>query len=179
MPDGTLPLKINESIYAGKMLRTMASAVNSELSTFSSWMVAAFGAAIGLLIANIEKVAPYISPKAVGLATMLFLVAVMVNVVQRYLGAIVAGSIIAGKETESIPAAANLDIRFILVELEQSALWPMRFMVAWSNRRMLAGDFALGGRLVAWIAQIQAWLVVIQMVVLISGAWVIANALKG
>lgn len=157
----------------------MASAVNSELSTFSSWMVAAFGAAIGLLIANIEKVAPYISPKTIGLATMLFLVAVMLNVVQRYLGAIVAGSVITGKETESIPVTANLDIRFILDELEKSTLWPMRFMVAWSNRRVLAGDFALSGRLIAWIAQVQAWLVFVQMVVLISGAWAIANALQG
>ena len=52
MTDSSLPPKINESIYAGKMLRTMAAAVNSELSTFSSWMIAAFGAAIGLLLAS-------------------------------------------------------------------------------------------------------------------------------
>jgi hypothetical protein len=179
MTNSSLPPKINESIYAGKMLRTMAAAVNSELSTFSSWMVAAFGAAIGLLIANIEKVAPYIAPNTVGLATKWFLVAVMLNVVQRYLGSIIAGSVVSGKEIESIPVTPSLDIKFILNELQQSILWPARFMVAWSIRRVLAGDFAFGGRLITWMAQVVAWLVVAQMIVLISAAWAIANVLKG
>jgi hypothetical protein len=178
MSDASAP-KINESIYAGKALAVMAAAINSEHSSFSSWMVAGFGAAIGLLIANVEKVAPYISPSAIGSSTKLFLVAVILNVIQRYLGAIIAGSVATGKEVESIPVATALDLQVILNEIEQSTLWPMRFMVRKSNNRIRAGDIAFASRLNAWMAQIVGWLVLVQMVVVIAAAWVIANALKG
>ncbi|MBT0963868.1 hypothetical protein [Denitromonas iodatirespirans] len=179
MLDHNNSAKIDEDIYAGKLLNVMARSINSELTTFSTWMVAGFGAAIGLLVANIEKVAPYISPNAVGASTKLFLVAVILNVVQRYLAAILTGSVAAGKEAESISPTAPIDISSVLNEIERATLWPARYMVRWSNRRILAGDFVLGGRLNAWSAQIQGWLVLAQMLAVVTAAWEIANALKG
>jgi len=179
MVDNNTTAKMREGIYIGKLLNVMAAGVNSELSTFSSWMVAGFGATIGLLIANIGKVAPYIAPNAIGTSAKLFLVAVILNVFQRYLAAVLAGSIAVAKETESIPVAAPLDINSVLNEIERAILWPTRFMVRWSNRRIIDGDFAFGGRLNAWLAQIQGWFVLAQMVAVVTAVWEIANALKG
>ncbi|WP_054773457.1 hypothetical protein [Methylogaea oryzae] len=156
MTDSSTPPKLYEGIYAGKVLAVMAATINTEHSAFSSWMVAGFGAAIGLLIANVDKVAPYISPTAIGVSTKLFLFAVMLNVLQRYLGAIIAGSVATAKEVESIPVTTTFDVNVVLNEIERSTLWPMRPLVRWSNRRILAGDIAFGGRLNAWMAQVEA-----------------------
>ena len=98
-------IKPHESGYAAKVLNAMAGSINTQLAAFSSWMVAGFGAVLGLLVANIDTIAPFIPPTIIGGAVKLFLVAVVLNVFQRYLAAIVAGSVTVGKEVESIPSA--------------------------------------------------------------------------
>ncbi len=179
MTDHSTPANITESIYSGKVLTAMASSVNEHHLKFSSWMVAGFGAAIGLLISNIDKVATYISPAAIGCSTKLFLVAVVLNVLQRYLGAIISGSMEVAKKVEDLPINGDLNTQAILKEIERATLWPTRYMVRSSNKRILSGDIAYGGRLNAWMAQIAGWLVLSQMVAVVSAAWIIANALKG
>jgi hypothetical protein len=179
MANGTKEAQTQDRIFAGRVLTAMASRVSAELGTFSSWMVAGFAAVLGLLVANLEAISRFITPDALGIAITFFLVAVVLHVFQRYMAAIVNASVALGKEVEAFPVHANLDIVFFSQQIEQATLWPMRFMVRWSNARILAGDLAVAGRLNAWLAQAQAWLVFFQLVAVVASASVIAMALQG
>lgn len=172
-------IKPHESGVAAKVLNAMASSINAQLTAFSSWMVAGFGAVLGLLVANVDTIAPFIPPTTIGAAVKLFLVAVVLNVFQRYLAAMVAGSIAVGKEVESIPITQEIDINYIVREIECATFWPTRILVRWSNRKALSGDIAVSGRLNVRLAQIQSWLVLVQMIVVVFTIAIIANALKG
>lgn len=168
-----------DSIFAGRVLTAMANRVSSELVSFSSWMVLGFGAILGLVLANIDTVSKFVAPNAFGLAVKLFLVAVIFNVLQRYMAAIVSASVTLAKEVEAMPVHPNADIAAFMHQIEDATLWPMKLMVRWSNRKIAAGDFAVGGRLNARLAQAQAWFVFAQLIAVVAAALVIANALQG
>lgn len=169
----------SEAAYVGKILMAMASGISGEQTRFSSWMVAGFGVGLGLLVANIASVAPFIPPSVISYAVKIFLISVIVNVLQRYLGSIIAGSIATGKEVESIQSNGPVNLNYVCTEIERVTLWPTVLIVRWSNRKVRSGDLAFSGRLNARLAQISAWLVLIQMVVLVFAILVIANGIKG
>lgn len=168
-----------DSIFAGRVLTAMANRVSLELVAFSSWMLLGFGAILGLALANIETVSKFVAPESLGLAVKLFLVAVVFNVLQRYMAAIVSASVTLGKEVEALPIDPNLDIASFSRQIEGATFWPMKLMVRWSNRKIAGGDFAVGGRLTARLAQVQAWFVLVQVIAVLAAALVIANALQG
>lgn len=166
-------------IYAGKVLAAMAGRVSSELAAFSSWMVAAFGAVFALLVANVDTVGKFIAPTAIGLSIKIFLGAVVLNVVQRYLATVVMASVAIGKEVESLPVDCNIDIQHVFRQMEKATFWPTRLLARWVVQRVSAGDFSVGGRINSRMAQIQAWLVLAQLLSVVAAALVIANALYG
>lgn len=167
-----------DSIFAGRVLTAMANRVSSELVAFSSWILLGFGAILGLVLANIQTVSKFVAPESLGFAVKLFLVAVIFNVLQRYMAAIVSASVTLAKEVEAMPIHPNADMAAFLGEIEAATLWPMKIMVRWSSRKIAAGDFAVGGRLNARLAQAQAWFVFVQLIVVVAAALVIANALQ-
>lgn len=169
--------KPQDSLFAGKLLVAMAAKLSSELSTFSGWMITAFGALLGVMLANIESVTKFIPVKALGWSVSIFLSAVALHVIQRYLASIVAGSVAAGEAAEAIPPHDNVDMRYVLGQLEQSTLWPTRLLVRWSNSKIANGDLAVAGRMNARLAQIQAWLVFFQLGLVLWAAYSIARAL--
>lgn len=173
------PIKPQDSSLAAKILNAMAGSINAQMTAFSSWMVAGFGAMLGLLVANIDTVSPFIAPTVVGASVKLFLVALVLNVLQRYLAAMVAGSIAVANEVQLIPINHEADLGYIVREIERATFWPTRILVRWSNRKALSGDLAVSGRLNARLAQVQGWLVLAQMIVVVSSTVLIANGLKG
>ena len=168
----------HEAAYAGKILMAMASGISGEQTKFSSWMVAGFGIGLGLLVANIATVAPYIPPSVISYAVNIFLIAVVINVLQRYLGTMIAGSIAVAKEVEGIQFTPGVNLNYVFSEIERVTFWPTVYMVRWSSRKVLSGDLAFSGRLNARLAQISAWLVLIQVIVLTFAIFVIANGIK-
>ena len=179
MDKSTNTIKPHDSSLAAKILNAMAGSINSQMTAFSSWMVAGFGAMLGLLVANIDTVSPFIAPAVIGASVKLFLVALVLNVLQRYLAAMVAGSIAVAKEVELIPLDHEVDLSYIVREIEYATFWPTRILVQWSNRKALSGDLAVSGRLNVRLAQIQGWLVLVQMMVVVFSIVLIANGLKG
>lgn len=127
-------------------------------------MITGFGALLGLMLTNIESVSKFVPASVLGCSISIFLVAVVLHVVQRYLASIVISSTAVGKEVESIPIIGEINIQFVLNQLEASTLWPTRLLVKWSNAKISAGDLAVSGRVNAVMAQIQAWLVFTQLV---------------
>lgn len=149
------------------------------MTAFASWMVAGFGAMLGLLVANIDTVSPFIAPVVVGASVKLFLAALVLNVLQRYLAAMVAGSIAVAHEVQLIPIDHEVDLGYVVREIECATFWPTSILVRWSNRKALSGDLAVSGRLNVRLAQIQGWLVLGQMIVVVSSTVLIANGLQG
>lgn len=171
----TLP---QDSIFAGRVLIAMADQVSSKLA-FTSWMLLGFGGILGLVIANVQTVSKFVAPEALGYAIKLFLIALIFNVLQRYLASIVAASVALGKEIGALPIHENISMPGLSHEIERATLWPMKKMVRWSSKQVTAGDFAVSGRLSARLAQVQAWFVFVELLAVLASALVIANALHG
>ncbi|MDA8127576.1 MAG: hypothetical protein M0Z73_02590 [Betaproteobacteria bacterium] len=169
---------MHESILAGRLLTIMAGRTTESLTTFSSWLIGSFAAILGLLLSKIDTVTTLLPAACIGLSIKIFLIAVSLHVLQRYLGAIVSGSEAASKEAESAaPAGVTLDFSRVVNEIERSIFWPARIFLRWTNKKILAGDFAAPGRLVVKLTQAQAFLVLGQMGFVGWAAYSLANGL--
>ncbi|WP_137916821.1 hypothetical protein [Hydrogenophaga sp. 2FB] len=168
---------LEEAIFVGKVLTMMANRMVTELVAFSSWMILGFSAVLGLLLANLDTVSKFLEPTTTGMVVKLFAMSVLLHVVQRYLAAIVMAGAALGKELESVPPK-NIDVERFTQKLEEATLWPTRYMVRWSNKKILAGDLAVGGRMHAVLAQVLAWLAFAQAIAAITAALFIANSLQ-
>lgn len=169
--------RATEDIYLARVLTVMAERTSSAFGSFSSWMIAGYGAALSLLVAHIDTVKPFISPRSISRSIILFLVAVLLNIVERYMATMVANSVAVGKEVGAMPPPDPIDLRYFLSQMEQTIFWPHRILVRWSNARIFAGDVSMPGRMNMKIAQIQVLLGVLQIFVLVAAAAVIAGAL--
>jgi hypothetical protein len=167
-----------QAIYLGKILTMMANRISTELVGFSSWMILGFSAVLGLLLANLDTVSQFLEPTTIGTVVKLFAASILLHVLQRYMAAIVIAGAALGKEMESMPPS-NVDIQWFTEKLEAATLWPSRYMVRWSNKKILAGDLAVAGRTNVLIAQVLAWLAFLQAIVAIATALIIANSLHG
>ena len=170
-------MAIKESILAGKAMPKMAGRVTDALSSFSGWLILGFGTLLGLIITNIDKVAPFLAPQLVGAASKWFLFALLFHVAQRYLAAIVSGSVATAHDMEQLPTESTLDVEAVIAELERSMYWPARLLSKSNLDKIRAGDFAAPGRLDAKLTQIQGFFVVIQVGLILRSGYLLANAL--
>jgi len=168
---------IENKIFVNKVLILMAEKISHQLASFSGWMIVGFGAAISLLVANIAEVAKYIKPECIGLSVKLFLGAVVLNVIQRYMAAKVASVVTMLEKLESIPEPKALDLAYFRDQIEKVTFWPARIYLKWMNNKISNGDYTISGRMQGILAQIQAYLVFAQMILLVLAAYVIGNAL--
>lgn len=186
-PNGGAPVNIEakpsvteiDSAYIGQVLMAMAECMSSGLSKFSGWMLFGYAAILGALLANLDSAAKFIAPNTLSRLAALFSGAVLLNLLQRYSAAVVSSSAEVGKRVKEQPVPKNIDIVVFLTELEHATLWPARLMVRRSNRKLLAGDLAAGGRLLSTFAQIEAWLVFAQVLVSVAATLVLACGLRG
>jgi hypothetical protein len=166
-----------ESILSARLLSLMAVRVSERLAVFSSWLVGSFAALLALLISNLETIHTFLPPACIGTSSTLFLFAVGLHVVQRYLFALVSGSYSVGTEVEAMTLPPSLNVEAIWEQLEKATLWPARILVKRTIKKMRVGDLAAGGRLNATLAQIQGFLVLTQMVFVVAAGYVVARAL--
>ncbi|MDO9436618.1 hypothetical protein [Hydrogenophaga sp.] len=159
------------------MLTMMANRMVTELVAFSSAMILGFSAVLGLMLANLETVSEFLQLTSIGLVVKLFAVSVLFHVVQRYLAAIVMSGAALAKELESTPPS-DVNFERFAQKLEEATMWPSRYMVRWSNKKILAGDLAVAGRMHAVFAQVLAWFAFAQAITAIAAALVIANSLQ-
>lgn len=173
------PLAAIDSTYIGQVLMAMAECVSAGLIKFSGWMLVGYAAILAALLANLDSAAKFLVPGTLSRLALFFSVVVLLNLVQRYSAAVVSSSAEVGQKVKAQPIPPNMDIGVFLVELENATLWPARLMVRRSNRKILAGDFAAGGRLLSTFAQIEAWLVFAQVLVSVAATLVLACGLRG
>jgi hypothetical protein len=153
------PIPESDSAYIGRVLMAMAECTSSGLSKFSGWMLVGYAGILGALLANLDSSSKFLAADTLSRLAILFSGAVFLNLLQRYSAAVVSSSAEVGKKVREQPIPQNIDIVVFLAELEHATLWPARLMVRRSNRKLLAGDLAAGGRLLSMFAQVEAWLV--------------------
>jgi hypothetical protein len=142
-------------------------------------MMVGFAAILGALLANLDSSSKFLAAETLSSISKLFAVAVLFCVIQRYSAAVVASSSAVAEEIEKHPPPEKMNIASFMEQMEGATLWPMRYMVRRSNRRILQGDLAAGGRLISTFAQIEAWLVFAQLLLVLAAAWVLASGLRG
>src|SRR5512134_2383446 len=120
---------VAELVLSNRLLTLMASRVSENLATFSSWLIGSYAGILALLIANLSDVSAVLPAKAVGASASIFLIAVGLHVVQRYLAAIVAGGAIVMREAEALPTPDSLDFAVVCRQVERATFWPTRILV--------------------------------------------------
>lgn len=123
------PLAADDSAYIGQVLIAMAECTSAGLSKFSGWMLVGYAAILGALLANLDSAAKYLAPGTLSRLAILFSVAVLLSLLQRYSAAVVASSAEVGNKVKEQPIPPNMDIVAFLAELEAATLWPARLMV--------------------------------------------------
>ena len=74
---------------AGVLMADLAGNLCAKFDTFATWLLAGFGAAVALLLTSHEALA-VVSPATIRYGAKLFLAAVFVTVIEKYLSIIVA-----------------------------------------------------------------------------------------
>ena len=161
-------LSESDSAYIGQVLTAMAECMSAGLSKFSGWVLVGYAGILGALLANLDSASKFLAPGTLSTLSLLFSLVVILNLLQRYSAAVVSSSAEAGKRVKEQPAPRSTDIDKFLKELECATLWPARLMVRRTNRKLLEGDLAAGGRLLSKLAQVEAWLVFAQVLVSVA-----------
>jgi hypothetical protein len=178
MTEQSQPDRGQEHIFLNRVLTVMAERTSAAFGSFSNWMIVGYGAALSLLVAHIDTVTKFVSPKAMRWSIILFLVAVFLHIVDRYLATMVANGVAVGKEVATMQFPNPFDLPYFLDQMEQAIFWPHRILVRRIYARIRAGDLSRAGRIPMTLAQIQVLLGVLQVLVLIAAAAVIACALN-
>jgi hypothetical protein len=173
---------ILERVLAGRLMLLAAQRSSSSMDAFSGWMLAGFGGAFALLLANIEGAATVLRVGSLRSGAWWFLAAVLLSVGQKSLASLVASSTAAGIEGEMIgrelaDGAAEFDARHIFREMHKAVLPPFRWIVRRAFEKSQVGDHAAGGRLCLQLAQIQGWVVFVETLLLIAGVVLLLRGL--
>jgi hypothetical protein len=164
-------LSADEQQFTTKILMAMAGCASREISNFSSWMIAGAAAFYAVVISSMDKLTPHLNAGELGMSIKIFLVAATLNVFQRLVGAIVLSAATASHELESLHAPAGLNVLGVLKIIETTTWWPARFLVRRSFDKLKSGDLLVSGRQNVHLAQLQAWLVFVQIGLICSSGW--------
>lgn len=176
------PSELQAKVLAGRLLSLGAHRSSESLDHFSGWLLAALGAALALLLANIDSVSRHLSVRSLRLALILFLCTLLVGVVGRLVHSIVGAS--ARVATEAEPMGSQLaemqiqvNFKTVFQEMEEATFWPMCKVVATAYAKVEQGDYAAGGRLLARLTQIQGGLVLLELALATAAGFVLAHGL--
>lgn len=175
--------EIHERVTAGRLLSLVATHVSDQMGSFGTWLLVGVGATFSLVLANLASVQQFVSLWSVRSGLLLLLTAVVLGVLQRWLGAIVGASSAAAEKADKIgrdlaDQDINLDFQVLFREMERGTYYPAKWIVKHSFSKVVAGDLAASGRMSARIAQIQSFLVLAQVTVAIAAIATIACGVK-
>jgi len=170
---------INARVLANTLLTTSVGRSSAAADNFSVWLFAGFGAAIGLLFANLDAVLAHVSAEQLRTAAQLFVWSMLATVLQRYLALLVAASTAGAEEGRRIFVASGIpptevDLEVFVHEVSR----PLPGWVAkWAKGRLEAGDFAAFGRATVRVALLQGVFAIAQIGLLLAAAFTLVSAL--
>jgi hypothetical protein len=157
--------------------------VNAALPTFSTWLMAGFGAAFTLALVNIETVSKFIEITHIRFGLVLFLVSLVLAVLGTYLGTIVTVALAAQEDGEMIgkkisESKQKFDLSMFAREYERGLFPPIRWVAHSAMKKAMHGDVVAGARMIAKLSQLQTLMVVAQGVLAVVAAGALAVGLK-
>lgn len=171
-----------EQSLAKLALEATARSVSTALTEYQKWLVAGIGAAIGLLLPKLHDLAVLIGETRTVVVLALLCAAIAMSVISLLLGAQVLGSTSVAPEIEKSfkplaeSAQAEPDINIVFAEMRRGLWWPALWGFDYGRRSMERGDHVAAGRLVARLSQSQAYLVISQVLVILTTVLVAATA---
>jgi hypothetical protein len=181
--DDMKPPELQAAIFAGQLLIVATQRVSSSFDAFSGWLAAGFGAALALFIANLDSVSTFVSPSSIKLAAFFFLASGVLAVVAKLLAAFVAAGTTAAIEGAKLgrdlaEREVEIDFARFFAETEKALFWPAKLFARRAFAKAQAGDFAKPGRMYTKVAQFQALVVLIQVVLSLVAAVVIVRGIS-
>jgi len=156
--------------YLNQVLTISARTISNGLARFSGWMIAGYSAILAFLLVNSKSPDTLVLPSTVTVAVLIFLLALILHIVQRYMGTIVESSAQVGDHVRQLEPPEDLDIKMIVMELTEYVLWPLRNYTKRQMAKILEGDLAASGRMLAKMTQVQGLLVIAQLVLVLTSA---------
>jgi len=176
-------------LLSGAAMAHLAGNLSAKFDNFSTWLLAGFGGAVALLLTS-HEVNALVAPSTVRYGANLFLAAVCVTVVEKYISiAVTAGSEGAefsratfqdhfdARREQDLPLNFNMQtfIREFLRPIFKPALW----LNSSALRKMAAGDQNAGVRHLVVMSQIQGALLLLEVGLFVAAIWRIVEALPG
>jgi|SRR5690348_6541728 hypothetical protein len=170
------------NIAAGQLLIVAAQKVSASFDSFSGWLLAGFGAALALFIANLDAISDHIDSYSIRYAAGLFLASAVLAVLQKLLAMFVAGGTAAGVAGAAMgkdlaDRGIDLDVATFFEETKKALYWPGTIFASRAFKKAQSGDFAGPGRMYVKISQFQALIVVIQASLSLAAAAVVVCGL--
>lgn len=164
---------IHERVTAGRLLSISAANISSGLDSFCNWLLLGVGAAYSLVFANMDSLQNLVSPQSLKISLLFLLVAISLGIVQHWLASIVAASSAVAEKAGQIgqelsEREIDIDFKVVFREMEKGLFYPAKWIARRSFEKAISGDFAASGRLSAALSQVQSWLALAIMALIIA-----------
>lgn len=174
--------EIQATVFAGQILNIATQKVSSSFDTFSGWLVAGFGAALTLFIANLDTVSKFASLASIKSASFFFLASALLAVIDKLLASFVAAGTAAAIEGAALgkdiaEREIEIDVARLFFETEKALFWPGKLLARRALSKAQSGDFAGPARLYTKVAQLQVLIVLIQAILSLIVAVVIVRGI--
>lgn len=165
--------ELQSTVLAGALMAHMAGNLREKFDTFATWLLAGFGAAVGLLLSN-DKASTLETAPMIRSGTELFVWAMCVTVVEKYLAIIVAASSEAAafsrttfkeylKERREAKLSETLSMQTFVKEFVRPIFKPAAWLASIQIRKVMAGDLNAGARPMVIISQTQGALLLVEI----------------
>jgi hypothetical protein len=177
------PPPLNEFTAAQKTLLMATKHVGNALPLFCVWLMAGSGAALSLVIANIQTVSNFIEITHIRFGLVVFLLSLVCAVLATYLSTVTKAALAAQTEGEELgreieASAIKFNLSLYMEEYERGLLPPVRWIAHAAMQKAMQGDIVAGARMISKLSQIQALLVLAQGVLAILALGGLAFGMK-
>ncbi|MEF3081090.1 hypothetical protein V3391_02520 [Luteimonas sp. SMYT11W] len=171
-----------EQLVARRALLSTAESASSALSSFVGWLLTVSGASFALLVANLDKIVPYVHLRSFKWALAWFAISMLLGLLSRWLGSMVTGALAATSAIENQAKAQDLLDRFnflAFTKLFSSGLLPIYRCLAWRGYSLaLHGNTISSIKPITYQSQAQALLTLGQLILLFIAVVVLAHGVK-
>ena len=159
-----------------QLMFTMAGGATKEVSALSTWFIGGVGALLAVVVNGAEALTPFFHLEYLSDAIRMFIGAAAINVLQRWIGAMVTGAVDVSKEVQKLFEGGKFSPKSRVVALKiiaDRSTPPVTWMMRKSMRSMEKGDLVAGAVNIARLSQIQSVLLIPQFALLGLAAWVL------
>ncbi|WP_313213113.1 hypothetical protein [Stenotrophomonas acidaminiphila] len=171
-----------EQMVARHALLSTAESVSLALSSFVGWLLTVSGASFTLLVANLDKIVPYVHLRSFKWALAWFAMSMLLGLLSRWLGSMVAGALAATSALEDQVRARDFPDSFnflAFTKLFSIGLLPIYRCLAWRGYSLaLCGNTISGIKPITYQSQTQALLTLGQLSLLFIAVVVLTHGVK-